>query len=241
VKFKATILVGAAALLAVAAVAIQDAVKVEWKPVVGSKSKIKLDVSAQFDMGGQKSDMLFGMIQTYEIKSVEGDKVTLETKSSNMTLSVGGQDMSAMMGDMNFNSTIVQSKSGEVISVKTDAPSNEGQARLENAYMFIYPNKEMKVGDTWSHKVKGDSAKGTVNGEYAFKLEGTETIDKWKTNKVSYTYKELSGDAPVNASGTVWISADDGNPIKGEYKMKNVVFDPSMPPTDATAKIKRIE
>lgn len=239
-KSKSKLMFFGVVLAAAAAVAAQDVVKVEWKPAVGQKNRYKLEVAAAFDFGGQKADMNFGMIQTFEVKKVEDGKITVESKSSDMTLFVGGQDMSSMMGSMDFTTTTVQNANGETLEVKTNAPTSEGQARLEQAYVLFYPNKEMKVGDTWSRKVKADSAKGYVDAEAVYKLEAVETVDKYKTLKITYEYNEKSGEAPIKATGTFWIDSVDGNLVKGDFKMKNVVFDPSMPPTDATAKINKI-
>ena len=67
-----------------------------------------------------------------------------------------------------------------------------------------------------------------------------ESVGEEKAYKVSFVFKEKKGDAPMTTTATVWISTADGDLIKGEFKMKNVEFQPGMPPTDATAKVTRL-
>jgi hypothetical protein len=241
-KITAKGLTAAALLAGVAAFAAQDSVNLTWKPTAGQKSKHKLEVTAALEFGGNKTDMAFGMTMASEVVKIDSGKVTVKTKASNLTLMVGGQDMSQMMGDQSFDTTVTYTANGEPVDIQSDNPSGaETQARMEAAYAFYYPNKEMKVGDTWTRTVKGDSTKGTVDGEATYKLEAIETIGKWKTAKVSFNYAEKKGEAPMSATGSIWVEIADGSLTKGEYAMKNVQFDPTMPPTNATAKVTRIE
>jgi hypothetical protein len=239
-RITARVIVSSAALIAVAAIAAQDSVRIEWKPEIGRVSKYKVEVTANIDVGaGTPMDMRFGMVQSTKVTKIADGKITSETSVSDLSLVVGGNDMSQMMGDRKVTTTSVHKPNGEVVDTKSDS-EEMSNPRLEASYMFIYPNKDLKVGETWSNSIKGDSAKGTVDAEATYKLEGIEALGEVKAYKVSYVYKEKKADNPLSTTAVVWLSPDTGDLIKGEYKMKNVEFQPGMPPTDATAKVTKI-
>lgn len=229
-------------LLAFAAVSMaQDTTALDWKPQAGRVLKYKLNVKASMDMGAGPQDLLVGMLLTSTTKEVRpnGDTV-IETKQGGMTLSIAGQDMSAMVGEMVTTETATMNKRGETLSRKSDAPEGMDNQRLTEAITFIYPDKPVKVGDTWTRTVKADAAKGVRAGTATFKFEGVETLDgKWKTNRITYTYKETEGGDAMACAATVWLGAEDGEMVKGEFKLKNFSFAPQAPPGDAIATIVR--
>ncbi|MCW5943165.1 MAG: hypothetical protein KIS66_13100 [Fimbriimonadaceae bacterium] len=228
--------------LALAAISMaQEPTQLEWKPQVGRVLKYKLNVKASMDMGAGAQDLLVGMLLTSTTKEVRPNgEVVVETKQGGMSLSIGGQDMSAMVGEMVTTETATMNKRGETLSRKSDAPEGMDNHRLTEAITFIYPEKPLKVGDTWTREVKADAAKGVRAGLATFKFEGVDTVDgKWKANKITYTYKETEGSDAMSCAATVWIGAEDGELVKGEYKMKNFTFAPQAPPGDAIATVVR--
>ena len=238
-KIQTKVFVGAACLLAVAAFAAQDTFKLEWKPKVGETLKYQIDVKASMDMGGTMGDIAVGMVQTQKVTKIEDGKVTMEGKTGNMTLVINGEDMSQMMGGQDFNSTTVYNLKGELISVTSDQPGAENQTRMENAYSMSYPNKDVKVGESWTRTVKADS-KGAVDATGTFTVEGVDMIGTERTVRIRGDYKETSGTTPMTVKSTMWIREKDGAAVKGTFNMKNVEFQPGMPPVDATATMKLI-
>src|SRR5688572_5893128 len=84
----------ALAALAVGAYAIQDAVKIAWKPRAGSVMKYR--ISSIADMGGQK--MEFGAVMTNKVLEIKSDgNIVQRSSTSDITLKMGDQDMSGMM------------------------------------------------------------------------------------------------------------------------------------------------
>lgn len=233
-KIQTKVFVGAACLLAVVAFAAQDTFKLEWKPKVGDSLKYQIDVKASMDMGGMMGNLAVGMVQTQKVTKIEDGKVTMEGKTGNMTLVINGEDMSQMMGDQDFSSTSVYNMSGELISIVSDQPGSENQTRMENAYSMTYPNKDVKTGDTWTRTIKGDS-KGAVDATATFTVEGIDMIGTDRTVRVRGDFKETKGNNPMTVKSTMWIREKDGAAVKGTFNMKNVEFQPGMPPVDATA------
>jgi hypothetical protein len=234
-KIQSKIYVGTACLLAVAAYAAQDTFNLSFKPKVGDSLKYKIDVKASMDMGGTMGDMQFGMIQSQKVTKVADGKVVIEGTTGNMTLVINGEDMSQMMGDQSFKSTSEYNMNGELLSIKSDDMGGGGnQVRLENAYSFSYPNKDVKVGEKWTRTVKANS-EGAVDATGNYTVDGIETIGADRVLRIKGDYRETKGDKPMSCTSTVWIREKDGAAIKGTYAMKNVEFQPGMPPVDATA------
>lgn len=236
-KIQTKVFLGAACLLAVAAYAAQDTFRLEWKPKVGDSLKYQINVKASMDMGGQMGDLAFGMVQTQKVTKVEDGKVTVQGTTGNMTLVINGEDMSQMMGDQSFSSTTVYKANGELISITSDQPGAESQVRMENAYSLNYPNKDVKVGESWTRTVKGDS-NGAVDATGTYTVEAFETIGTDRAVRIRGEYKETKGSTPMTVNSTVWIREKDGAALKGTFNMKNVEFQPGMPPVDATATMK---
>jgi hypothetical protein len=238
-KIRTNIIVGAACLLAVAAIAAQDTFNLSWKPKVGDSHKYKVDVKASMDMGGMMGDLKVGMVQTMKVLKIEDGKVTTENTVGNMTLIVNGEDMSQMMGDQSMNSTTVYGLDGSLISLKSEMGMEGNSIRMENAYSMTYPNKEVKVGDSWSRTVKGN-AEGAVDATATFKIDGIETIGTDRCVRIKGDFKETAGQSPMTCKSTMWVRESDGAAVKGTFSMTNVEFQPGMPPVSATATLTKI-
>lgn len=232
------------ALLGIAAIAVsafaiaQDAVKIAWKPVAGSVMKYR--VVSNGDFGGQASE--FGATLTVKVTELKPDgKVVTKTSSGDVSLKVGGQDMSSMVPPMDFTITTVQTPDGETVSRELDKPSEFDSPRMENGMVFIYPKSSVKVGDTWTRNHPGDKAKGIPASVATFTYRGTEKVGgKFDAHKISVVFKESTGDQPMTVEGTYWIKVEDGALLKGENDMKNVEIMPGMI-VNMKNKIDRIE
>lgn len=233
-KIQGKVFVGAACLLAVAAYAAQDTFKLEWKPKVGDVTKYKIDVKASMDMGGAMGDIVFGMVQTTKVTKVADGKVVIDGTTGNMTLVVNGEDMSEMMGNQSMATVSTYNANGELVSIKGDDMGGANPVRMENAYSLIYPNKDVKAGDKWSRTIKGNAA-GAVDAEATYTVDGFETIGADRVIRIKGDFKETKGAAPMTVMSTVWLREKDGAPVKGTYNMKNVEFQPGMPPVAAIA------
>ena len=142
-RINAKIYVTGAALLAVAAFAAQDGYKIEWKPEIGKSVKHKVEVAANIDAGGQSMDMKLSMVETSKVTKIGEGKITRESNVSQMSLMVGGQDMSQMMGDQKMGSTSTYNMNGELLDTKADS-DQMSNPRLENSYTFYYPRRKSR-------------------------------------------------------------------------------------------------
>ena len=229
----------AAQLVAQESTKAQEAVRIAWKPKVGSTSKHKM--SSKSNIGGQES--LFGAVTTSKVESIKADgTVVIKGSMSDMTLSFGGQDMSSMIGSAGAGTTITTtySATGELVARTVTGSAEFDDPRIENAFVILYPGKDLKPGEKWMRKTTGMKDLKIPDSETTYTFVGVETLaEKFKTYKVTYEFKELSGDNPMTAKGTVWLKADDGEMLMSEYSLKNFEI-PGMGLTDMTGNIKRI-
>jgi hypothetical protein len=163
---------------------------------------------------------------TETVKSIKPDQsVEVENKTTNMQGTYAGNPIP---NAPDVTEDTVMGPDGHTISRKTDQQGDD--PRNAEFSQFIYPSKALNVGDTWQYKGKGDKAAGTVDYELDYTYKGTETADGVACNKVELTFKELTGDAPITGTGTIWLDPNDGELVKMNVKGKN--FASPMGPID---------
>lgn len=231
-----------AVLTASAFAVAQDTANIRWNPKPDQTLRFRLQVKSAIDIGMGNQDMSMGALITQRTRAVTENEVTVETVQTEFTMAVGGEDLSMMMGDMRITETVRFDRTGRVIERKSDAPAEMGDDndRQMESVLFIYPNREVKVGDTWSREVTADAKRGVRNARATYKFEGFETVAGKRAWKITFTYAENEGNNPISSTGTVWLDPEDGEMLRGEFTMKNLEFGPGMPPGDASATLTRV-
>ena len=74
-----------------------------------------------------------------------------------------------------------------------------------------------------------------------FTFLGSEDLDGAPTHKVKMSFTETEGSTPMTFEATVWLSSENGDMLKMDGLLRNVPFDPTMPPADATIKVSRVK
>ncbi|HXH60498.1 MAG TPA: DUF6263 family protein [Fimbriimonadaceae bacterium] len=93
----------------------------------------------------------------------------------------------------------------------------DGMRRMFLPFMFVYPDKRVDVGDTWTYK---DAAEDEMDGHKAtivFKVVDTDTIKEKKVLKIESHLTE-DGPDPMKSDGTFWV-AEDGTVLKYKFKV----------------------
>lgn len=231
----------AVALLATGAFA-QDTVKIQWKPKQGAITKSKIEMVAKMDVGTGPTDVEFSAVSTSTVTKVAEDgKVTIDSTQGEIKMLFGGQDMSSMMGDTQIATTVVFSPLGEVLETKSSAGPEMSQPKLENAFVVLYPKKDIAIGESWKRTKAGDANLGTVDSETTYTYLGTEKVGDWDCYKIKVSYKETVGATPMTMTGTIWLDVADGEACKSALELKNVEFQAGLPPADATMKLTRLK
>lgn len=231
---KRAILLAGLALSALA-LASYDAVSIKWKPKAGDTAKYK--ITAKANIAG--TEMNFGAILTTKVVEITADgNVTVEEKQSDISVKFGDQDFSNM-GPQTMESSSTMKPNGEVIARKS--ASEMDNPRLEAALEFVFPDKDMEKGGSWTIKRDADSAKGLFARETKYTYVGPDTVGKRTCHKIEIAFRELDAPSNMEVTGTVWVDVEDGSQVKGTYKMKNIEFAPGTPPADGESEVIRID
>jgi hypothetical protein len=208
-------IVGLCALVALGALAAaQDAMNLKFAPKVGDTFKYKLN-------GNFTTSQIDGTISasvTDKVTKSDGNGYTMSSTQSDLTISIAG---SPQPGGPDQTDTTSFNSKGEILDIEAEQV-NDNMWRLAELNDFVYPDKPVKVGDTWTSTVTADAKKGTVAATATYVVDSTEKIGSHDTVKIKVNYKETSGDAPATSDGFVWIDTKDGSMVKGVSTWANV-------------------
>jgi len=202
-----------AATCAVAVAAVGDAITLKYTPKVGDLLKYK--------MAGHLSGLLeadFGGEVTYKITKVDPDGTfTTDSTQSDLTFTANGQTQKVP----DSTSTVVSKANGEIVDM-TSGTSDPNAWRVAELTNFIYPDKPVSVGDTWTSSVTADAAKNIVAAKADYKVEALEKVGNHDTAKVKVSYKETEGSEPASSDTEVWIDTKDGSMVKADSTWTNM-------------------
>lgn len=234
----------AAAGAFVFAVAAQDTHTIAWKPEAGKELKYSLKMSGEMNAGPQGAMALdVKMVLTNKVVEVKDDKITMEGKMSDFSVSIGGNDITEMAGgQMPADAPAVKtvfSRTGELLSMSGGSEMTT-PPRVQNLQIFVYPTAPVKVGDSWTREVKADKEKGIPAGKGKFTLAGVETVKGIEVFKIDFAYSELDGDRPMGNIGTVWLEKSDGSLYRVKSTLNDVKFAEMMPPMNMNVEMTRL-
>ena len=221
------------AALAAFALAAEDTFVLKHAPKAGDVVKLKL--KADFDFQGQQGTVTG--ITTTKITKVEANgDFTSESTQTESKVSVGGQDMA--QPDQPATVTVYKAN-GEIVSI-TAPEANDTAYRFSNLIGMRFPDKPLKVGDTWDVEIKADAKTGTAPAKATYKVEALEKVGSYDTIRVKGSYKETAGDAPASGESTTWLNAKDGSVVKQEGTYVNAPI-PSVGPINMKTSSTRID
>jgi len=131
------------------------------------------------------------------------------------------------------------SANGAILEMKGSEISDD-QMRIANMSAFNFEDKTYNVGDKIAYETKPAKSNGNVGAKVELVVAGTEKVGEWDSVKVTYSYKELTGEAPAESTGTEWLSTKDATVIKVEGNYKNAPFPGAPGPINAKIKMERI-
>ncbi len=224
---------------AIATARMQEPVTLKWDPKVGQQTEHQMDVTVSFDMGGMPGTVDFGFITVSKITKIEGDQVTSEGSMRDFKMTMNGQEMdtgdaAAMEAE---KVVVVAKKNGEIISDSTPEEIGGG-VRQQRMNAFIFPEKPIKIGDSWSQDFPADKELNLQSSKAKWTLVGSEQKLGYDTWKITNVWAEMDDTATgMSTMGTIWLRKSDGILVATEQKFENVSFQPGMPPMGGTAKM----
>lgn len=229
---RTTRLIGLGLLVATCAVALAaiDPLTLKLAPKVGDTMKFRLKAEIATQMGN--ADVTADISD--KITKVEGDSFTVESSQTNMKINFNGSEMPGQDG----TNTSVSKLNGEIVDMQGEEQS-ESAWRVAELDNFIYPDKAVNVGDTWSYTLKADDKKGIVAAQAEYKVDSLEKIGTRDTVKIKQTYKETAGSTPASSDGFVWLDTKDGTVVKKEMTWTDVPLGPT--PINGKITVERVD
>lgn len=207
-----------AAVFALAAASFADG----WllKAPYEAKTKLVWNVTVNANVGGQDHEAKFKSVLTIDSKS---DK-EIKGKGAWLDLMVDGAEQGsdgAPTWDITFN------PNGSIVS----AGEGADYARMMAPASFIYPEKEVKVGDKWSAKYKPKNGK-----DISLDFEVVEQAKVGDADVLKVKSK-MTEDGPMKSENLYWVGKD-GKVLKFELDIKSWVVPLPGAPGDFDAKVK---
>ncbi len=201
------------------AVAALDVVRLAWTPKKGTSAKYAVRKAYETEF----STITYEFNSVVSVEAIEDGKVVLAIDNSSPTVSSDGPtgcDIQVYIPTVRAT----YSRRGEYLSTETLNSNSAGPgqmtasqvARFGHMNALVLPGKPIKKGDSWVHALNSDSNTGVLAAKGTYKYLGTERIDKWSTYKISFQYEESGGEEwqRMSATGTKWISTEDGSVVQ---------------------------
>ena len=213
-KIYAGAVLALAAGAAFALAGVQD-VTLKRTAKVGEVHKYKM--TGNMEVMGQSVGLTAILINKTTKVEANGD-YTVESSQTEGKINFNGSEMEL---PSQGSTTTTFKADGTVLDVKGEGVEMGGY-RMANLLTAIVPDKVVKVGDSWTSEVKGDTKKNTVDVKGNYKFESVEKLDNGEAAKVVYDLKEVGGEAPATVTGTAWLDVKTGNLLKVTNTWKDV-------------------
>lgn len=201
-----TTLVLASALLA----SPQTGDKWDIKAALAPKASTTWDVTTDVMMQGQPTNATMKLV--LELKDTPADKPLKATFSMKDLTVEGGQTMPDNAWDVTLDSQ------GAI----TDSEAQEGPDAMRQFLMpwvFVYPDKPVGVGDTWTDTVKVGSDKADRSIVITMKADSMDKVGDVDALKVTEDLAQ-KGDSPLKSTATWWVDKT-GKILKFDVKSTN--------------------
>ena len=158
--------------------------------------------SMEIDFGGQPV-FVTTTVTNKVVKVEENGNIQMESASSELTIKFGDREIPQPASPP---TKITYKPNGEVVKME----SAQGPLPL-NIGNVAFPDKPVKLGDKWSHTIKGQN--GVPDIETTYELIGAEKIAesealKMKVSARAANAKEGEG---FSSSGHIWIDPKNGH------------------------------
>lgn len=231
---------GALALVALLSFApAQEEVTLKWNPKIGEPVNLQMKLSMLINGAG---DVDVSFIVHNKVTKMDAETVTTESKISDFKFMFNGQemDLGGQGGpDMNETSTMVQKRNGEIVSIS--GAEMQGGERISRMNAFHWPDKPVKIGDSWIKEWQEDKEKQLPHSKAKWTLAAHEMKNGVDTYRIDYVFAEMDDPNGISASGSVWLATTDGSIQYGRYEFNNVSFQEGIPPTSGTGQIIRLK
>ena len=213
---KTRLLSTALLLAAMAAHAGPQSYEIKFAPTKGTKSVFTM----AFEIGGTQQTTVYQSMITEEIVDVkeDGSYLTASYQTEHKVF-VGGKMV--QNSPQTITAVTTYDKSGRPLTIGGDNASPSSY-RVANTTSFMYPDRAVAIGETWSVSVPESKDHGSRLTTNTYKLASVEKQGEKQVAVVEVAAAEKSGDSPTTVTGKFWIDLASGAVVRYEAKIQNM-------------------
>jgi hypothetical protein len=224
---------GIAMLSAVALAANLQGVLIKRVYKEGDVAKYR--IKAELEIAG--TNATFTGLTVEKVLKVNADGTyEVESSQSEAKAVFGGQEMD--IPDQGASVTVYK-PTGDVVELRGPNVNADGY-RMSNLNNFFPPAGEVKVGDTWTKEIKGDTKTGATDATAKFKYVADEKVGARDTIKIEANFAEKAAEG-AKSDYTIWLDKTDFSMVKTTGKWVNVPMAGSPAPLNGTVELTRVE
>jgi hypothetical protein len=209
-------------ILAAAALAMGQGYKLARTPKLGDELKYRL--YAEFELVGTTATMAALITEKVVALDINGN-FTVESRQTEGKQKIGAQEQA--MRDTSGEMAVYTAR-GEVVEIKSSDKAGL-KGRLSRLNSIVAPDREIKVGDSWSHTYLGSPMSGGVGGKATYKALNLEKVGERDALVVQFEYKETTGALKAESTGKAWVDVATGELLKLDAQWKNVPYMSGVP------------
>jgi nicotinamide riboside kinase len=204
-----------------------EKVKLVYKATAGSVGRYKTDATIVIEAGGMKLNLEQKETEkvTFTAVSPTGD-ITVERESESREMTLNGMKLPPDEGPKT-KTTVVTRANGSLVSFASTDDDKENlqlNVRLFPTSNVVFPDKELGVGDKWSHDFKGDTSTGARDGKADYEVVAFEKVKDVDGVRLKLAYKENEGSPALSSTGTLVVEKASGDALTGDFTVENVPF-----------------
>lgn len=194
-------------------------------PTLKAKDEVKYKTTQNISVGGM--EIKLEQTSQHTVKEIKDNgEIEIVIAELGGKVSFGGNDMEIPSGPP---VTIIQTKHGKLLKYKPEKEESSPYLSdptlhlLQIADQIIYPEKEIKAGDSWTTEVDNPIVKGkkvTIKTTYVG-AEKAEDTPVWKVKQTVEAATDENG-GKFTAEMTAMLDTKNGQMLEAEQEVKGV-------------------
>lgn len=187
------------------------ALDLRWKPVSGAVTEYDMVITSQDKSQPFAAEAV--IVQTVSKVSSEGYTVRSVNKGTMMRM--GTEEIR----DERTNESVVRhAGNGAVLSIEKAQNAAETR-RLAVVTRFVAPPAPVNIGGGWQHRYEPD--REFPGARISYRFRGLVELNKFAVAEIEFTFGEDGRERPYKGSGTWWVDANTGQPLRMKATVEN--------------------
>lgn len=224
--------------------AAQETHVIRWQPVLNQPVRYLMEGSAP--MAGGAMTINFNVVTESKVVEISDEAVTSEERMVSLEVLLNGNPLPAeMMGDAGAMTEAVikmkRDRTGKLIGDLGEGGMPGQSPAIARVSEFIYPAEPKAMGESWTRDFAADEKLGLKAARTKYTLKGIDNWGDHKGYRIEFAFSELSGAAPMGATGKMWLDTTTGELLEAQIAYVNASMAPEMPVGNFSAVVRRMK